>query len=423
MKTALLLGTAAAVAMVASAASAQPWYDPSNIFGGGSFYVGADGGYHFPETFKGTSGRLKAAGQNATWDFGTDNGDNWMAAAKIGYKHPSGVRLELEYAFRNGDLDSVHGQAGAMPSGLCPPGTARGANFGCGKLDGSLNVSSLMFNVLYDFQNFTLPGRFPIRPFIGAGVGGAFVQTKTYGQIQGLPGGYAGAENASFDNDKSAFAYQGLAGFTYNIRPNIALDLTGRYFEADRVRAPQVTSAIANTAGAQVYNIGTFKGDYKDASVTLGVRFLFGGHAPPPPPPPPPPPAPEAPPPPPAEAPPPPVAATPDARQFVVYFPFDQSILTTDAQAVVQAAANYAMQGNATRIVVVGHTDTSGSARYNVRLSERRARTVADALVGLGVNQQALAVDWKGEADPAVATGDGVKEPLNRRATIDINFQ
>jgi OOP family OmpA-OmpF porin len=89
---------------------------------------------------------------------------------------------------------------------------------------------------------------------------------------------------------------------------------------------------------------------------------------------------------------------------------------------VIQQASDYAKAGNATKIVVVGHTDTSGSAAYNVRLSERRAKAVADSLVGLGVPQTALAVDWKGESEPAVATGDGVKEPLNRRATIGINF-
>ena len=89
---------------------------------------------------------------------------------------------------------------------------------------------------------------------------------------------------------------------------------------------------------------------------------------------------------------------------------------------MVQAAANYALQGNATRIVVVGHTDTSGSTAYNVRLSERRAKATADALVAAGVAQTTLNVDWKGESQPAVQTGDGVKEPLNRRATIDINF-
>jgi len=106
----------------------------------------------------------------------------------------------------------------------------------------------------------------------------------------------------------------------------------------------------------------------------------------------------------------------------VVYFPFDQYVLTTEAQAVVQQAADYAKGGGATRIVVTGHTDTSGSDAYNRRLSERRAKAVADGLVGMGVNATALAVDWKGESAPAVATGDGVKEPLNRRSTVSINF-
>jgi outer membrane protein OmpA-like peptidoglycan-associated protein len=109
-----------------------------------------------------------------------------------------------------------------------------------------------------------------------------------------------------------------------------------------------------------------------------------------------------------------------EAREFVVYFPFDQYILTPEAQAVVSQAADYARSGNAARVVVVGHTDTSGSASYNARLSERRAKATADALVSMGVNSASLSVDWKGESEPAVATGDGVKEPLNRRATIDI---
>jgi outer membrane protein OmpA-like peptidoglycan-associated protein len=89
---------------------------------------------------------------------------------------------------------------------------------------------------------------------------------------------------------------------------------------------------------------------------------------------------------------------------------------------VVSEAAQYANAGGASRVVVVGHTDSSGSPKYNVRLSERRAKAVADALVGQGVNAGALSVDWKGEAQLAVATGDGVKEPLNRRSTISINF-
>ena len=111
-----------------------------------------------------------------------------------------------------------------------------------------------------------------------------------------------------------------------------------------------------------------------------------------------------------------------EAKQFIVYFPFDQYVLTPEAQSVVSEAANYATSGHATKLVVVGHTDTSGSPKYNAKLSERRAKAVADALVGAGVAADTLAVDWKGESAPAVATGDGVKEPLNRRSTISINF-
>jgi len=106
----------------------------------------------------------------------------------------------------------------------------------------------------------------------------------------------------------------------------------------------------------------------------------------------------------------------------VVYFPFDKYEITPEAMAVVQQAADYAKSGNPTKVVVVGHTDTSGGFQYNMRLSERRAKATADALVAQGVAQTLLSVDWKGKTDLAVQTPDGVKEPLNRRSTIDINF-
>jgi outer membrane protein OmpA-like peptidoglycan-associated protein len=163
--------------------------------------------------------------------------------------------------------------------------------------------------------------------------------------------------------------------------------------------------------------------------------------APPPPPPPPP-------------APPPP--APPAPSDYVVYFGFDQSAVTPEARAVLQKAAqavavgptlsaSYRSQmaayeatiyGNSpppadasaakdlytAKEAVVGYTDTSGSAAYNTALSERRAKATADSLVSLGVPQASISVSWKGKDDPAVQTGDGVKEPLNRRATIHVEF-
>jgi len=116
------------------------------------------------------------------------------------------------------------------------------------------------------------------------------------------------------------------------------------------------------------------------------------------------------------------VVQKPAARQFVVYFDWDRSVLTTEAQAVIAQAAAYSKTGAPTRVLVVGHADTSGSAAYNIGLSNRRARTTADALVAQGVAGGVISLDGKGETQLARATADGVREPLNRRATIDINF-
>jgi outer membrane protein OmpA-like peptidoglycan-associated protein len=102
----------------------------------------------------------------------------------------------------------------------------------------------------------------------------------------------------------------------------------------------------------------------------------------------------------------------------VVYFPFDRADLTPAAEGVVRAAAAYQARNGHSHVIIVGHTDTSGTEGYNQPLSERRARVVRDALVALGVDAGAVQMDWRGEHDLAVETGQGVKEALNRRTTI-----
>jgi OOP family OmpA-OmpF porin len=72
---------------------------------------------------------------------------------------------------------------------------------------------------------------------------------------------------------------------------------------------------------------------------------------------------------------------------------------------------------------VVGHTDTSGSAQYNVGLSERRASVVRDALIAGGLAAGAITTDARGETDLATPTRDGVREPLNRRTAVTITFR
>jgi outer membrane protein OmpA-like peptidoglycan-associated protein len=69
-------------------------------------------------------------------------------------------------------------------------------------------------------------------------------------------------------------------------------------------------------------------------------------------------------------------------------------------------------------VQVTGYTDTSGSARYNQRLSVLRARHVARALSKMGVPWRSMAISGHGEHDLAVPTPNGVREPRNRRVTV-----
>ena len=70
-------------------------------------------------------------------------------------------------------------------------------------------------------------------------------------------------------------------------------------------------------------------------------------------------------------------------------------------------------------ITVAGHTDTSGAADYNMRLSQRRANTVATELIQAGVPAQLISADGYGQTDLAVPTADGVVLAANRRVVVD----
>ncbi|MGZ8995179.1 MAG: OmpA family protein [Rhodospirillales bacterium] len=104
--------------------------------------------------------------------------------------------------------------------------------------------------------------------------------------------------------------------------------------------------------------------------------------------------------------------------KFLVFFGLNESKLTPEAEDVVAKAAQQFKETGAARIVAAGHTDTTGSAAYNQRLSERRAEAVADELVRLGVPATAIATVGEGQENLLVPTGDGVNEPQNRRVEI-----
>jgi outer membrane protein OmpA-like peptidoglycan-associated protein len=215
----------------------------------------------------------------------------------------------------------------------------------------------IMANLLYDFMPASV-----ITPYIGVGAGVGFVDS-----------------NQSLGS--TVFAYQGIIGLGWNVDTNFRVNLDGRYY------------------GTSNPTINGTSWTNNNFSVMLGLQLKFGPPAPPPPPPP---------------------AAAVAPPSYMVFFDWDRANLSARAlNPIKQAAAAFKSKGNA-RITATGHTDTSGPEAYNMALSLRRANAVKDALVREGVPATAITVIGRGEQGLLVQTGDGVREPQNRRVEIVI---
>jgi len=108
------------------------------------------------------------------------------------------------------------------------------------------------------------------------------------------------------------------------------------------------------------------------------------------------------------------------ARSYLVFFDWDKATLTDRAREIIREAAENSTHVQYTRIAVNGHTDTSGTPRYNMGLSLRRAHAVAAELVRNGVPRNVIAIRGFGQTHLLVPTGPGVREPQNRRVDIII---
>ena len=70
------------------------------------------------------------------------------------------------------------------------------------------------------------------------------------------------------------------------------------------------------------------------------------------------------------------------------------------------------------KYLIVGHTDTKGTNKYNLKLSLDRAKSVQSTLIKLGINNNNIKIMAKGEGELAFQTNDEVAHPANRRVEI-----
>jgi len=167
-----------------------------------------------------------------------DNGElafdtGFGMTAALGNAYDNGFRAELELGFRANDIDNAEGTY----SEYNRYGDKVYEEKYSGHLDGDVMTSSVMFNCFYDWAP-----RAPVSPFIGAGIGFAYVE----GDID-----YLGTE------DDNVFAYQLATGLAFAVHQNVKIDVQYRFF---------------GTEDPDFYSLET---EYVTHSLLLGMRASF----------------------------------------------------------------------------------------------------------------------------------------------------
>ena len=83
-----------------------------------------------------------------------------------------------------------------------------------------------------------------------------------------------------------------------------------------------------------------------------------------------------------------------------VLFAYDSAELSEAGRASLQKNTVWLQRWVTTKVTVEGHADSRGTNEYNFALSERRAASVRDYLVSLGVSASRIAIVSKGEEQP-----------------------
>ncbi len=103
-----------------------------------------------------------------------------------------------------------------------------------------------------------------------------------------------------------------------------------------------------------------------------------------------------------------------------VSFDFDRADIKPAFRPSLDKLADVLKRYDKTIVYIVGHTDSTGSAEYNQRLSERRARAVADYLISRGVSPARLRTEGRGESEPRATNATEAGRQLNRRVEMFI---
>lgn len=103
-----------------------------------------------------------------------------------------------------------------------------------------------------------------------------------------------------------------------------------------------------------------------------------------------------------------------------IFFDFDKASLRPDSKPELQRVANVLKDNPSMKIEISGHTDNKGSATYNLKLSESRAKSVVDFLISSGIEKSKLSFKGYGFLKPIASNETEEGRQQNRRTEFKV---
>ena len=104
-----------------------------------------------------------------------------------------------------------------------------------------------------------------------------------------------------------------------------------------------------------------------------------------------------------------------------VFFGYDSSDLDSDALELLQDQVAWLKQNSDVTVTIEGHCDERGTREYNLALGEKRAQSVKNYLIGLGINPDRVSTISYGKERPAVVGSNDGAWAQNRRSVTLVN--
>ena len=104
-----------------------------------------------------------------------------------------------------------------------------------------------------------------------------------------------------------------------------------------------------------------------------------------------------------------------------VFFNYDSSELDSDAQELLQDQVAWLKQYSDVSVIIEGHCDERGTREYNLALGEKRAQSVKNYLISLGISSDRVSTISYGKERPAVIGSNDGAWAQNRRSVTIVN--